>query len=246
MNDHLAKPIDPQEVFTSLRRWLPARPAGAEPAGPPSKTASPIASSAQDDPLAAVPGLDSAAGLRRVLGRRASYLGLLRMFTAGRTSAAAEIRAALTEGRRQDAERAAHSLKGEAGTIGAAMVQEQAGQVEAAVRRGMSLEEIEPLLTPMETAVAALVAAILRVLPPPDEVAPATAVDVSALRATVAGLDRLLAEDDMAAVAAFDEAAAVLHAAYGKRATEIGELVKGYQFEEALRALREAAAAGAA
>jgi two-component system sensor histidine kinase/response regulator len=246
MNDHLAKPIDPQEVFVALRRWLPARDTGEGVVDSSSDTPPPtVASAGPDDPLAAVPGLDFAAGLRRVLGRRAAYFGLLRMFTAGRAAAPAEIRAALTEGRREDAQRAAHSLKGEAGTIGAGALQEQAGQVEAALRRGASPEEIEPLLAPVESALEALVAALLLVLPPPDEIAPATTVDASALRVTVAGLDRLLAEDDMAAVKAFDEAAGVLQAAYGHRASEIGDFIKGYRFDEALRALRELAAGGA-
>ena len=39
-----------------------------------------------------------------------------------------------------------------------------------------------------------------------------------------------------------DEAAGVLQAAYGHRAREIGDLIKGYRFDEALRALRELAA----
>jgi two-component system, sensor histidine kinase and response regulator len=244
MNDHLAKPIDPQEVYVALRRWLPARDAGEGVADSSSRALPPpVDSAAADDPLAAVPGLDSAAGLRRVLGRREAYVGLLRMFTAGRATAPAAIRAALTEGRREDGERAAHSLKGEAGTIGAAGLQEQAAEVEAAIRRGAALPEVEPLLAPMERALEALVAALLRVLPAPDEIAPAAAIDASALRVTVAGLDRLLAEDDMAAVKAFEDAAPALQAAYGKRASDIAELIKGYRFDEALRALREAVAA---
>jgi two-component system sensor histidine kinase/response regulator len=66
-----------------------------------------------------VPGLDADDGLRRVLGKREAYVGLLRTFASGQAGAPEAIRAALAEGRRADAERAAHTLKGVAGSIGA-------------------------------------------------------------------------------------------------------------------------------
>jgi hypothetical protein len=44
------------------------------------------------------------------------------------------------------------------------------------------------------------------------------------------------------ALAALDEAAALFAASFGRRAAALRKLVKGYRFEEALAALREAAA----
>ena len=81
MNDHVTKPIDPDALFEALLRWLPARSAVAAPTtgahcGSARRTARPRrrhaargAGLAADDPLAAVPGLDAADGLRRVLGQ---------------------------------------------------------------------------------------------------------------------------------------------------------------------------------
>jgi two-component system sensor histidine kinase/response regulator len=190
-----------------------------------------------------VPGLDFAAGLRRVLGRRDVYLSLLRTFTAGRARLPVEIRTALAEGRMADARRAAHSLKGEAGTIGASALQRQAGELEGAIRDTAGAAEVERLLSPVESTLGPLVAALLRILPPPEEPPPAAMeVDPAALRVKVAGLERLLAEDNVEAIKAFDEADALFSAAFGERTGEIRKLVKGYRFEEALRALREAAA----
>jgi two-component system sensor histidine kinase/response regulator len=123
----------------------------------------------EEEPLAAVPGLDVAAALRRLLGRRVAYVGLLRTFTARRASVPGEIRAALVEGRTAEAERAAHSLKGAAGTIGADTLQRQAGEVETAIRNGAGAAQVEPLLNTVESTLAALLAALLRILPPAEK-----------------------------------------------------------------------------
>jgi two-component system, sensor histidine kinase and response regulator len=94
MNDHVTKPIDPDALFEALLRWLPeAASTPAAPSEPPaSGSAAPAASAelgrrrtglAADDPLASVPGVDAEDGLRRVLGKREAYVGLLRTFASG-------------------------------------------------------------------------------------------------------------------------------------------------------------------
>jgi two-component system, sensor histidine kinase and response regulator len=198
-----------------------------------------------DDPLAAVPGLDAADGLRRVLGKREAYVGILRRFVSGQAPAPGEIRAALAGDRRTDAERAAHTLKGVAGSIGARDLQALAAAVETAIRGGGALAEIEARLAPAEATLVALVAALERALPPEIEAAlpvRAQAVDPEALRSAVTRLEELLSQDAVEAIDVFDREAPLLTAAFGERAAEIRKLVKGYRFEEALAALRGASA----
>jgi len=60
------------------------------------------------------------------------------------------------------------------------------------------------------------------------------------LRAAVERIERLLEQDDIEAVGALDAVAPLLRAAFGERAVALHTLVKGYRFEEALAALREA------
>jgi two-component system, sensor histidine kinase and response regulator len=201
-----------------------------------------------DDPLAAVPGLDAADGLRRVLGKREAYVGILRRFVSGQAPVPGEIRAALAEDRRADAERAAHTLKGVAGSIGARDLQALAAVVETAIRGGGALAEIEARLAPAEATLVALVAALQRALPPEVEAAPpvkAQAVDPEALRSAVARLEELLSQDAVEAIDVFDREAPLLAAAFGERAAAIRKLVKGYRFEEALAVLRGASASKA-
>jgi two-component system sensor histidine kinase/response regulator len=157
--------------------------------------------------------------------------------------AVAEIRAALAAGRHADAERTAHTLKGVAGSLGALELQRQAGELEAALRRGAAAPEVTTLLAPLENTLGDFVADLRRVLPPGDEPATLAAqgsVDPEALRSAVEKLEELLSQDAVEALDAFDESAPLLSAAYGERVARVRQLVKGYRFEEALAALREA------
>jgi two-component system, sensor histidine kinase and response regulator len=240
MNDHVTKPIDPDQLFDALRRWLPNRAAQAasEPAPAPGPAlATPLAAG---DSLTTIPGLDVADGLRRVMGKRDAYTRLLRGFVSGQARVPAEIRASLADNRQSDAERAAHTLKGLAGTIGASGLSRQAGHVEGAIRRAASPEEVETLLEVLQPALDALVADLIKALPAEKPPVPAAAADASVVQATVQHLDRLLSQDDMASLETFESAEAMLSAAFGERAEEIGALIKNYRFEEALRQLRAA------
>jgi two-component system sensor histidine kinase/response regulator len=247
MNDHVTKPIDPDELFDVLLRWLPDRPAGvpspSEAARPAFEEATAAASKApKGGPFDGIPGLDTADGLRRVLGRREAYEDLLRRFTSTQAWVPAEIRAAFADGRRADAERAAHTLKGVAGSIGARGLQSEAGGVEAALRRGATPVEIEPLLGTLERTLETLVAALIRALPSEAEATPTlTTVDSGAVRAAVERLEQVLSQDAVEAIDVFQAAAPILAAAFGERAERVGKLVRSYRFEDALAALREAA-----
>jgi two-component system sensor histidine kinase/response regulator len=243
MNDHVTKPIDPEELFDVLLRWLPDRAADAPHGHDTAVDASPLLPPSAAGPvLDFIPGLDAVDGLRRLLGRREAYVDLLRRFAIGQADVARDIRAALTDGRAADAERAAHTLKGVAGTIGAHQLQRQAGDVEAAFRRRATPVEVEPLLDSVERTLGDLVAALLRTLPPESEGRPVAAtVDPETLAAAVARLDQLLSREAVEAIDAFEEAGSILAAAFGERAAQIGKLVRGYRFEEALAALRDVA-----
>ena len=112
-----------------------------------------------------IPGLDSVDGIRRMMGRREAFAALLRRFVVTEVDAIRAVRSALAGGRRVDAERAAHTLKGVAGTIGARQLQREAGELEAALRRGATAGEVARLADPAEQTLAELITAMLRAVP---------------------------------------------------------------------------------
>ncbi len=179
MNDHLAKPFEPETLWAMLRRWLPPPAAAATPASLPpgqadvsgSAPAAPAAPTA-DAPAAAtlprvLPGLDIDAGLRRLLGREATYHGLLRRFVAGRAEALDPLHEALRQGQLAEAQRHAHTIKGAAGTLGATAVQAAAAALEQALQEGQADSPLGPLAQELQRAMDALAAVVDGALGPP-------------------------------------------------------------------------------
>ena len=110
MNDHVPKPIDVEELYGALARWLPDPPADGAP------TADVVPGAGDLPPL---PGIDAAAGLHRAGGQEALYRRLLRLFERQLQRFLPELRAALDGGDYAAASSLVHSLKGAASTVGA-------------------------------------------------------------------------------------------------------------------------------
>jgi PAS domain S-box-containing protein len=121
MNDFIAKPFEPRELFTVLTRWLQAVPPPlAPPPGAP----------------AAAGGVSLELGLRRCLGRTELYQKIVRRFVAAQPPVPQEIAEALAAGAVEPALRAAHMLISTAGTLGASALSERARELQAALQEG--------------------------------------------------------------------------------------------------------------
>ena len=132
MNDHVSKPIDPDNLFSTLLRWAKPRPKQAM---DPKKSA--LSLKASDEVvLPDIAGINTADGLKRVAGNRRLYRDLLRQFAATEGNAAAKISTALESGDLKLAERVAHTVKGIAGNLGITEVESLARKLEIAIRDG--------------------------------------------------------------------------------------------------------------
>ncbi|MDA8231041.1 MAG: response regulator [Magnetospirillum sp.] len=242
MNDYLSKPIDPDALWEALVKWVKPR-AGAARA----VTASVIAPQAPEELPDGIPGLDVTAGLRCAAGKARLYLSMLDSFAAGQAAAVAEIRSALERGDPATAERLAHTLKGTAGTIGAAPVREAAAEVETAIRDGRPQGEITPLLDALAPLLADLVAALEAYLArnrgEPEVSPPPAEVDADRLREVCERLAFLLEDSDSEAEEVMEENADLLRAAFPGAYKGIAERVRDFDYDRALALLRAAASA---
>ncbi|MCF8211962.1 MAG: PAS domain S-box protein [Rhodoferax sp.] len=235
MNAHLAKPIDPDVLWSVLLEWITPRRSAESPVVPrPTKPADP-------DIPTDVPGLDVAEGLRRVLGKKALYLSMLRRFLAGQADAVEHIRAALELGDLASVERLAHTTKGTAGTIGAKQVQDLAEALESSARSAASSTVIGTRLEALQAPLAALLAALDRQLPREVENS-VVDVDRPKVHAVCRELDALLAYDNSSALDLLDSNADLLNSAFPTHFRKLDQTIKIFDFEAALLLLRQAVA----
>lgn len=150
MNDHVTKPIDPDELFRVLARYGAMRRAALPVAAP----------TAVSEPLLEVPGLDAAAGLRRSAGKPDLYRKLLRQFVASQDDAVRDIKLARAASDFRLAARLAHTLKGVAGNIGAMPVAELAADLDNAIRENPTGKKVKALASRLDLALDQLCAAI--------------------------------------------------------------------------------------
>ncbi|MCX5813799.1 MAG: response regulator [Proteobacteria bacterium] len=245
MNDHIGKPIDPDELFGKLLKWVKPRQASQrqEVAGMHAeKTEKEELKPAQQDDLPNIPGLDTGLGLKRVMGKKKLYMSLLKKFIEDQGQTLARIRQSLKVDDRGTAERLAHTTKGVSGNIGASDVQEKAAVVEAAIRNNESSEVLDAKLNALDEALSRMVSALsaapgvaAEIITPPSSGDPAKG------KAVLDELITLLENSDSEAGELFEEnredLSAVIPAA---ELDAVSRAIEGYDFEEAERICRRA------
>jgi CheY-like chemotaxis protein/HPt (histidine-containing phosphotransfer) domain-containing protein len=137
MNDHVTKPIDPDQLFAALQKWIKPVAGRAAVQTPPVPDAPPKSVQATMDAEElpeSLPGFDLAAGLTRLGGNKKLYRKLLLDFGVKYTGVAAEIGDALEAKDLNQAHSLVHNLKGLAGNLEASELQSAAIEMEKLVK----------------------------------------------------------------------------------------------------------------
>jgi PAS domain S-box-containing protein len=165
MNDHIAKPIEPQRLIETLTRWIAMdrikQPENASKL-PASGTTPPkpdAAAPAGDDLPVSLPPFDITAALVRVNGKRPMLRRLFLSFGEEFATTVPTIRRLLGEGKLKDAEREAHTLKSTAATLSADAVAAAAAAIEQALRQNRT-ERIDELIATLDARLSEALAAV--------------------------------------------------------------------------------------
>jgi signal transduction histidine kinase/CheY-like chemotaxis protein/HAMP domain-containing protein len=225
MNEHVSKPIDPNNLFETVVRFYTRAPG--------------------TDELAPITGLDVKSGLSRVGGNQKLYLKLLRQFVEQQGPAVDQIKEALSSGSRELAERLAHTLKGVAGNLGATRVQAAAGSLERLIRDRANAKEVDSVLQQVAAALKPLTtdltAALGATLSEPRRSPTPTSADPVQSREAAAKLALMLSESDPGAADFVEANQAALRPFFGGGTwPEFEKLVQGYAFGDAQAQLEQA------
>jgi signal transduction histidine kinase/CheY-like chemotaxis protein len=153
MNDYITKPINPDELFGTLAKWIRRSERTPEPS-PPQASPSDLPGMTR---IVAQPGrLSREAGLASFSGNEALLEKMLRRFLELKPQAGLEIKAALAEGDSETASRLAHSMIAVAGTIGATELSGLSRSLQNAIQSGPP-ESVAPLLDRFEENLADII-----------------------------------------------------------------------------------------
>jgi polar amino acid transport system substrate-binding protein len=228
MNDHIAKPINVYDMFTTMAQWIM-----------PSEPLLESHVSEQDSSQATIPDLpqiDTAAGMAITQGDTRLYLKLLTRFATANEDFAAQFYSAQQEDDSEAATRCAHTLKGTAGNIGATQVQLTAAQLEAvcaADKQDISAE-LDKVLEALATALAGL-----KVLTEPARSnSTQKELDIEAVQPMLGQLRELVEDYDVDANSVLEQLEPMLKGTrLDRQLADLANAIDGYDFDVALAVL---------
>jgi two-component system sensor histidine kinase/response regulator len=241
MNDFIAKPVEPEQLYGMLIRWLPATTLKPVTMPPPAPASTKLAVA-----LTHIPGLDTQQGLMYLSGKADSYQRMLYLFTSKHGEDMEHLRKMMTAGQAADACRLAHNLKSTAASLGMNEVQRLAAELEAAIAKDGKNTDIDALASTLEVELHRLTCAILTTLPATPAEPALIDVDWQRVRQVLLELEPLLASGNMQANRIIETQRALLHAALGPIGAELEKRTERFLYQEAMETLKLALAEVAA
>ncbi|MBF0381931.1 MAG: response regulator [Magnetococcales bacterium] len=150
MSDYVAKPIELDQLYECLGKWIKPRKKAANVTAPPEKD-----KSDQIELPDYLPGIDINNGLTRVTGNKRLFQDLVISFKKINFGIVENVKTALDNNNRDQALKLVHSIKGTSGSLGALNLSTTAKELEQTIKDGdaslinSALERFEEFLLPV-------------------------------------------------------------------------------------------------
>ena len=235
MVDHIAKPIDPEELYTVLLKWIKPSAVNAQ-----SKIEPILESSTTQhiEPTLNIKGLDTQLGLKRVMGSTSAYHALLRKYTQSQSHFCQDLREALAKGDTATMELLLHTAKSVNGNIGATTLQVLAEDFEQSIKAEIKSEDLMPKIDEFQQRLSHLIRSINAALPqtPPKQ----NQLNKDTANAVLHNLERLLTEDDSEACEVFENNIDTLKSALETQVfLNMQQTISEFNFDKALNILKQ-------
>lgn len=238
MDDHIAKPIDPEKLYAALQRWATSFSR---------ETSAMISTPALPPEVPWLPqlrelGLNVDTALQRLMHNWGWYQDLLQRFAQQGVEPMQLLLASLQAGNREEAHRQAHTLKGIAATLGADALRDLSADLESALADNADLASLQPLAEQglaQQQALTLGLSALLASQTSQAQPAPEPEPQPSEIADLLAQLIRLLEEDDAEAFTLFQQHQAKLAPTLGDAAPRIATAMSSFLFADALADLQQ-------
>ena len=199
MNDYVTKPIDLDQLYGALAKWIKHDASSQKTAATPIKK--------EEVVLPDLPGIDIEDGLKRVGGSKEFYRKLLLKFAGSYCEFEKEIRELISAGDIETATRNAHSLKGVAGNLGVKNLFNLAAGLEKALKENQS-NSFEEHISKTSVALAEVLTSVSKLDTRKQERSKPTTkktIDTNKLKELAESMMILIDEDLSAATDKLDE-----------------------------------------
>ncbi|WP_296288123.1 response regulator [Pseudomonas sp.] len=232
MNDHIAKPIDPEAMFLTLSRWIKPRHEVSAARAP-----APVEQQTLPQNL---PGIDTHAGMATCAGKTALYERLLLRFQTSYQDFITPFRELDPASDPDIRRRAAHSLRGAAANIGALALAKSATALEDACQAQAPEELISRLLFDLQAQLDIVQAGLANRLIQPVEPPAVASVTQDQASALLQQLRSLLENSDTSAGDLIGRLAGFYHdPSRAELLRQIAEAIESFDYEQALAQLQQ-------